>query len=653
MPQKVIADKILLIKQIGIFSDLLPYQIEFISKKSEFLEYKKDEVIYKEGDPKEAFYLIISGRVRIFARQPGAEVRTLEYLHRGSYFGMLSLLTDEPHSVTAQILNDSLLMRIDKEDFHNILKCVPQLALHFSSMLARRLKRKDLGPKSVFESTIISVFGIQKDAGRASYALSLAKALCRETGKTVVYLGMPAPGEKGVFEFLEVKGYSAESAACLQGRCLDEEKVKNSIVKHETGIHILHVPYSQTAAPSYTGWMISILNYLINFYDYCIIDLPHAADECVMGILGQSDLIHLITDCSSESVNSTSGAIKEIEGVLKEHEKKLRVIVTEKNGPMENCRLIKSRVYATIADPMINEQEYNLALRRIAREIGGVLTGLALGAGAAWGLSHIGVIKVLEKEGITIDVVAGASMGALIGALWAAGNSGIDMERIAIENKGTFSIFKFRDFQFPLRGLISDRKTVSFLRRYFGDKTFQDLKVPLRIVAAGLEDRKEVVIDQGPLAEALRASISIPGIYTPVKDNDRHLIDGGILDPVPVSVLSKMGVNKIIAVNTLPNPDNARQAFAIERAKTAKERDSFRKRMKLFFTPNIMDIITNSIEALEYTVAELSCRQADAVIHPCVAGFSWHDFFNPEKMILLGEEACARALPDIKKAIEE
>lgn len=650
MPQKVIVDKTLLIRPLSIFSELEPYQIAIIAKKAEFFEYQRDEFVYKEGDPQDAFYLIISGRARVFTKRHNGEISTLEYLHRGAFFGIISLLTNEPHSTSVQIINDSIILRINKEDFYFILRSLPQLAVHVSSTLARRLKRKDLGQKIVFESTIISVYGIQKGVGSSLYALNLAEALRRETKKGVIVLDM-ARSDSAPAEFLTA--------------FFDEVKVRNSIAECRAGVNILRIPYGSHAGAK-KAHIVPLLSYLTNIFDYCVIDLPSGMDELIMAALNQSDLIHLVTDNQAENINSVNRLIAELEKALRDPERNVKVVVNEFKGALDHPEKLRYRAYATLVDKGKNELGYNLAVRRVAREIGEVLVGIALGSGAAWGLSLIGVIKVLERERLPVDVVSGSSMGALIGAFWAAGNSGADMERIAIENKKQFGIFSLRDLKFPLRGLISDAKVLYFLHKYLGESTFKNIKFPLKIVATRLEDRKEVVIDSGGLAEAVRSSISIPGVYAPVRQNGGYLIDGGIINPVPVSVLLRMNVRKIIAVNTLPGPDDVYKILKIRKERSLKEEAEIKTRPLLkqalfmlrkeavnFFTPNIMDIITKSIESLEYSMAETNCRHADVAIHPDFASGSWQDFMNPEKLISAGEEACLRQMPEIKRLIEE
>ena len=663
MPEKVIVDKPFFIKQTSIFSDLPFYEIEFISRRCEFFEYKKDEIIYNEGDKPDAFYLIISGRVRVFTKKPNGEMRNLECLHRGSYFGIISLLTSEPHSVTAQAVNNSLILKIEAQDFHAILRTQPQLAIHFSAILARRLKRKEPGQKAIFESTIISVYGIQKHIGATFYTLSLAKALARETKKKVLFLDMARTDEEGAHKYLNTD--EKPPLLELMPVFFDEVKVKNCIVKHPSGISVLRLPTGAKTALT-DSQIVSLLSFLTTIFEYCVVDLPPEADETVLTILGQSDKVHLITINQAQNIDSLNNFIDELQKVLREPQKSIKIIINELTGGLKDYSVLKYRVYATLVDFEGHEQEYNLTVRRIARETGEVLVGLALGSGGAWGLSLIGVVKVLEREGIPVDIIAGSSMGALIGAFWAAGNSGADMERIAIDNKKRFVDFSFKDLKFPVRGLISDFKTMYFLRKYLGNRTFYDTKCPLKIVATSLENRQEVIIDSGDIVDAVRASISIPGIYSPVKYKDGFLIDGGILNPVPVSVLLKMNVKKIIAVNTLPSPADIEKDLVIRKKRHAKSDEEARnkkffdkiifkvkKRLVRFFRPNILQIITSSIEALEYATAEVNCKQADIVIHPCVAGLSWRDFVNPEMLIALGEEAAEKALPDIRKLILE
>ncbi|MFH1752809.1 MAG: patatin-like phospholipase family protein [Candidatus Omnitrophota bacterium] len=297
----------------------------------------------------------------------------------------------------------------------------------------------------------------------------------------------------------------------------------------------------------------------------------------------------------------------------------------------EKLKILSKEVFATLPQDLV---KYRKALRRIARQISGVMTGLALGSGAAMGLAHIGVIKVLEKENIHIDVISASSMGAIIGTLWALGLNAEELEQVANIFKSRFKTLLLADPTLPIRGLIKGHTIRRFLKTYLGDKTFQDIKRPIKVVACDIKTRREVVIDKGKLIDAVMASISIPGIFEPVVLNDAQLIDGGIVNPVPVNVLTKLGIKRVIAVNTLPSPEDA--AFA------GRKRKSF----------TIYDVIVNSFQELEYAIAVNSCKQADVYLKPIPRNVSWFEFYKAEVFIKTGQEHARRMLPEIKNLVK-
>ena len=180
--------------------------------------------------------------------------------------------------------------------------------------------------------------------------------------------------------------------------------------------------------------------------------------------------------------------------------------------------------------------------------IQGKKIGLALGSGSARGLAHIGVIKVLEENHIPISMIAGTSMGSLIGALYASGLTGTEMEEIACNTnlKTTSRLFMPTP---SVQGLIDGNRINDFLVSLMGNRSFSSLKMPFAAVAADIERAEEVVIADGPLVKAIRASISIPGIFTPAMMKGKSLVDGGLMNPVPVDVVKHLGADYIIAVD--------------------------------------------------------------------------------------------------------
>ncbi|MEA4908718.1 MAG: patatin-like phospholipase family protein [Anaerolineaceae bacterium] len=175
--------------------------------------------------------------------------------------------------------------------------------------------------------------------------------------------------------------------------------------------------------------------------------------------------------------------------------------------------------------------------------------GLALSGGGARGLAHIGVLRVLEREGISIDYLAGTSMGGVIAAGYAAGMSSRDLEREALGITHKRSILRLVDPGLPNGGLIRGRRMMAFFQYEFGELTFSELRLPLALVAVDLRSHQEVVLREGPVALALRATTSLPGVFMPVETNGRCLVDGGVLNNLPVDVAAGMGAEEVIAVD--------------------------------------------------------------------------------------------------------
>jgi len=254
--------------------------------------------------------------------------------------------------------------------------------------------------------------------------------------------------------------------------------------------------------------------------------------------------------------------------------------------------------------------------------------GLALGSGVARGLAHIGVLGVLEKEGIPVDMIAGTSVGALIGALYAQGKSVSEITDIA-RKVGSKRFNYLVDLNIPRTGLIGGRKLENRLKEFFGDMEFGDLKMPFACVATDIDSGEEVVINEGPLWEAIRASSSLPIVLAVAKWRDKYLVDGALVNPVPVSILKKMGAGIIIAVNVIPE-------------RSVKEATK----------PNIFDVIMQTLHIVGYYAVKSSTAEADIVIEPEVAQFALTDFHRVDECVEQGELATEEAMPEIKRLVQ-
>jgi NTE family protein len=265
--------------------------------------------------------------------------------------------------------------------------------------------------------------------------------------------------------------------------------------------------------------------------------------------------------------------------------------------------------------------------------------GLALGGGGARGLAHVGVLRVLQKEGIPIDMIAGTSSGAVIGAAYAWSQDTIGMTRDALDANWK-KMAPLLDPCLPKSGFIKGKKIRDLIASYIGgDINFSDLKIPFACVVTDIDTGEEVVINSGPVAEALRATISIPGIFTVARHQDRYVVDGGLTTPVPVEVVRQMGADFIIAVNV--NPDI-----------TGRMGKTYRRRVEAHKEPNIFQVMMQSIYITTYSLARNALSNADIAIEPDLARIGAGDFNKARELITRGREAAQKAIPEIKRKLE-
>ena len=265
---------------------------------------------------------------------------------------------------------------------------------------------------------------------------------------------------------------------------------------------------------------------------------------------------------------------------------------------------------------------------------------MALGSGSARGLAHIGVIRVLKEEGIPIDMIAGTSIGAVVGGLYALRRDITRIEEIADEMNWR-RLLSLVDLAFHKTGLIRGRKIMAWARSVIGrDIQFSDLEIPFACVATDIMAGQEVVINEGSVMEAIRASSSIPGLFSVAKLQGRYLVDGGLVNPVPISIVKNMGAEFVIAVNVIPDARSANRAY-----RTANKRKTGSKE------PNIIDVLTQSVYIGARPLVQTALESADLAIEPQVASIGPGEFHRARECILQGELAAADCIPKLKRML--
>ncbi len=245
--------------------------------------------------------------------------------------------------------------------------------------------------------------------------------------------------------------------------------------------------------------------------------------------------------------------------------------------------------------------------------------GLALGGGAARGFAHIGVIKALEAQGIVPDIIVGTSAGAVVGALYASGLSGFDLQKVALD----IDEAQIGDWSLPDRGVFKGEALQNFVNRAVANRPLEKLPRSFGVVATDLKSGESALFRSGNTGMAVRASSAVPGVFQPVNINGHDYVDGGLVSPIPVRAARSLGANFVIAVDISANPRDAR-------------------------TSSTFEVLLQTFAIMGQSISRYEKAEADIVIRPLTAELPATDFAGRHRAVLEGEKATAAAMADIK-----
>jgi len=295
----------------------------------------------------------------------------------------------------------------------------------------------------------------------------------------------------------------------------------------------------------------------------------------------------------------------------------------------------------------------------------GAKIGIALGGGAARGWAHIGVLRALIEAGIQPDVIAGTSIGAVVGACYAAGQlDELDRFARALTRR---KVFGYLDFNFAGTGLITGQRLCDRLLAHLGDAAIEDLAKPFTAVATEIGSGHEVWLSRGPLVDAIRASYALPGIFRPVRINGRWLFDGALVNPIPVTVCRAMGARYVIAVNlntdmygrgTVLPEIAAREVQPVPAEPEPETGKNGRAALKLLqrqlfgrgeSVPGISTVMIDAFNIVQDRIARsrLAGDPPDAIITPRLSGIGPFEFYRAEELITRGHAAAQREIDDL------
>ena len=559
------------LSSLFMFHSLTDMEKNLIARRCNIRDLKRNDILYSKGDIGSEFYIIVNGSLEIFTDDKSGLNRTeviVDIMRKGDTLGIVSILEKKPHSFSARALGDVRLYVILEDDLHFIMEKIPNFNKIITRVLSRRLKQVNAkSERKIIESQVISIYAAESEEIASKYTVELAEHILNESRKSVIVLRFNKTNKSPIRASSRVKNYSLK----------EPEEIVN------------------------------ILNKFIYSYNIILLDLPVANFEICSVLLKESDHCHYLT-YSEEDFR---------EKFIKKYN-------------LFNEKLKNNYFRHTKISRIQTPTELNQMTRKIARELAEVRIGLALGGGAAFGLAQIGVLKVLERENIKVDMVAGTSIGSLVGAIWCSGISASDIEKSTKDISSIFNMLKFMDFSImPKKGLISGNNIKLFLEKYLGKKSFDSLQIDMKVVACDINAREEIVIQSGNIVEAVMASTAIPGLFHPIKKNEMVLVDGGIVNPLPVSPLTIEGINRIIAVNAMPSPEDIVSSNRVDQ--------------------NLMDIFINSFYSLQFRLCKYAAQSSDVYLSPILKNSSWYEFYRAKEFIDFGEKVCYENIKPIKK----
>ena len=634
----------LFIKEVPLFSSIPDSQVKKIAACFHIQKFKKDELVFRQNDQSDAMYIVCSGAVFIYTEKDGGAPLRIE-LRRGDFFGEMALLSDLPRSATAKITLDATLFCLRKKEFNTLLMQNRHIGLFLSRLYARRISFGVPAASAPPKPTFYTVCATDPALGLSHFLYSMSFHIATESDKKVLVVEphlelesimkrfdlsrMPCP-DRSLYHLLPPDIYTSNDIKWFY---------------HPSGFNVLQVN------KGFHARLVPVLPLLMeNFkqhYDLVVFSLTHHFDTLEQQTVRLCDKNLLIINNTVEALPNVKKKLQRLERTAGAGLDRVRVGVSHLCGtrgiPRETLKnelnlsetpqIWVDRCDKAFKDQIDTEKRFPVkGARAIARELAGVRVGLALGAGAARGWSHIGVLKVLAEAGIHIDMIAGTSMGALVGAIFAAKGSVPHLihhtiRRFPTRTRARRKIF---DLTLPMAGFLKGGKAMKLVGNAVEHADFMDLLIPTYIVGVDIIRGEEILFETGDVASAVRSSLSLPVVFTPFRYRGRWMVDGGLLNPVPVNVLEQKGADKIIAV-CVESPHTS--AGPTRRS------------------PNIMQVIFRTISIVHGRATSGFAQRSDVVVYPEAQEFAWDDFHKGDILMRRGEAACRSVLPQIESMV--
>jgi NTE family protein len=608
-----------------LFRDLPESELSFVSGYTTERTLVAREALVEIGHEAPGLFVISSGSAGVFvgAESSGREIASLG---PGDVVGEIALLTGEPCSATVVAAGETKAWFIDRLDFPRVIEHCPGLWRNLVSILSQRLVRTTRRLASEpSQSSAALVLACQPE-DEISLVTALSTSLAQQTNRPVLVIDGRAPGSGP----LGGKAQLPSVAAVLADRTL--------LRAHETAAASSSVsiaPLDDDEHGALTDEQaLRTIEWLSPFYGNILILLTGPPSDARPDLMhGVRSIMTVVSEDDVQRMVSWLSRLSTVPG-----ERVGAAILSNAQPSAEAMGQLETQLgrpaLAVSREPNLS-QAGDDSMARIARHLGGMTIGVALGAGAAKGLAHIGVLRVLQQNNVPIDYVAGSSIGSIVGALFAGGFPLDDIEEML--NGADRKVVRWT---LPLTALWSDRGLRRLLSEPGPTTEFHELRTPFAAVATDLISGREVILREGIVWRAVQASVSIPGMFPPAVISGRFLVDGGVVSPVPTRAARDLGADIVIAVD-LSSPGLRPEAPTRLAATGDRERAEH--------TPRIIEVLWRSTEIMQTEMTAHTAAIADVTIAPSLGRSRFSDFTRrPAEFVTAGAEAAEAAMPEIR-----
>jgi NTE family protein len=577
---------------VSIFKEVPLEQLTEIAPLFRQEHFAAGTVILYQGRQSVAVYFLRSGRLAVRVQRPEGR-ETVAYLQPGAMFGELSFITGRTCSANVEVVVDADVVSLPKEALAKLPKQRDAILRGMMTLVAERLHDTVTRGTRAANSPVILLRNAPGWQAPVSFGVELARSLGRQTGRETLVVNLGA-------------GQVEAELASLGEHCSRLDlRTEQSAVNLRSHL-----------AERLTGWKQRFANVVLN-------PLGTDAKEIYQQSAAFADYCGDLLGPGDAVVNEAGPK---------------RFVVQSADRPTldwlgGNCRLAWDAAESEMAcfAGTTASPRFLRVTDSIARFIADTQVGIALGGGAAWGWAHIGVLSVLENAGLPIDVVAGCSMGTVIGTLRCAGRSVEELREIA--NYWRNRTRRFVEYRVWRMHLLKEQAIRRAFAVYFGDRQVNQMEIPFWANAVDIGNGKEFTIRSGSTVDALRASISLPGLLPPFDCNGHMLVDAGIMNPVPVNLIRRMGCRFAIAVNAMA---------PLESAPLSKR-----------YPINIFDVMFRCTRIMGHEIGQAAGEAAaDIMMTPPMHNISMLQFDRSEEIIDCGRRVAEQNLPAILAGYE-